>query len=96
VAACTTTKSIYGIGWKPIFCIGSSNRYDLYNTKNEWFIVSVIADRHKKWNFENKKKQPSSDLGPSGPDLGPADTPAVIVTVLEGGHRRAQIHACHR
>jgi hypothetical protein len=55
VAACTTTKSIYGIGWKPIFCIGSSNRYDLYNTKNEWFIVSVIADRHKKWNFENKK-----------------------------------------
>jgi hypothetical protein len=42
----TTTKSICGVGWKPIFCIGSSNRYDLYDTKNEWFIVSI---------FENKK-----------------------------------------
>jgi hypothetical protein len=51
----TTTKSIYGIGWKPIFCIGFSNRYDLYDIKNERFIVSVVADRHKKWNFENKQ-----------------------------------------
>jgi hypothetical protein len=51
----TTTKNICGIGWKPIFLISSRKRYDLYDTKNERFIVSVIADRHKKWIFENKK-----------------------------------------
>jgi hypothetical protein len=29
----TTKKSIRVIGWKPIFYIGSSNRYDLYDKK---------------------------------------------------------------
>jgi hypothetical protein len=80
----TTTKSICGIGWKPIFCIGSNNRYDLYYIKNERFIVPF----DKKWNFENKK-QSSPDLGLSGPNPGPTDTLAVAIIMLEGGQRRA-------
>jgi hypothetical protein len=55
LAKYTTTKSICGIGWKLIFRIGFSNRYDLYDAKNERFIVSVVTDRYKKWIFENKK-----------------------------------------
>jgi hypothetical protein len=85
-----TTKSICGI--KPIFRIDFSNRYDLYDAKNERFIVSVVTDRHKKWVFENKiKKLSSPELGPSGPDPGPTDTPNVTVAVLEEGRRRVQI-----
>jgi hypothetical protein len=89
LAKYTTTKSICGIGWKLIFRIGFSNRYNLYDAKNERFIVSVVTDRYKKWIFENKKKLSSPDLGPSGPDPSPTDTPNVAVTVLEGGRRRA-------
>jgi hypothetical protein len=44
----TTTEYVYSIGWEGIFCISPPNRYHLYDTKKEVFLVSIVARRYQK------------------------------------------------
>jgi hypothetical protein len=80
----TTTKSLWSVDCKVLFHNGCHNRYNLYDTKNESFVLAVI-DRYKKLqlgvdclcqltrkiDFQKQKKTLEPRSRPIGPRSGP-------------------------
>jgi hypothetical protein len=90
----TTTTKVFVVSVGNLYFVSARNRYNLYDTKNERFIVSVVADQHKKWIFENKKiaeliqalpiLPPSPSSGWKEVVAAPRSMPAIIELPQEG------------